>query len=114
MDYVEQINNLTIKRNKLCETYYKCRVAYGTAKADLDIVYASKIKDIQMYKKNAGYETGLLFLISINPELKETYQLMIINFNKFKALQRLIDALESEIMTLQSIMKYNIKNDGGY
>ena len=112
-DYSERLRELNHKRINLAKQYGKARTEYGKAKADIDIIYASKVKEIMTIKRNAGYEVGLLLLIAITPSLKETYQEMIVSLHKYKALDKLLSAYESEIMTIQSTMKYNIKNDGG-
>ena len=113
MEYTQRLEELATKRQELAVRYATSRFAYGKAKAEIDIIYASKIKKINEVKKNAGYETGLLILMSTEVYLREPYKEMITQLNNYKALERIIDAHESEIMSIQSILRWNRSNDGG-
>ena len=111
MEYHEQLQTLTKKREELAQRYYDERTKYGQMKSDIDVIYASEIKAISDIKKNCGYETGLLLLIALKPALRDSYKAMVQGLNNYKALQRLIDSVESKIMAVQSIMRYNRSND---
>ncbi len=111
--YEEELLELTNQRIKLAEKYAIERKTYGQIKASLDVIFAANIKQITAAKKNCGYETGLIILMGEKPELMADYGTMVQSMHNFKAIQRMLDSLESKAMTLQSIMKYNIKHDGG-
>lgn len=114
--YDEQLEMYTDRRIDLATKYAKERKAYGDAKSEIDIIYASRIITLVEKKKNLGYETGLLMLIAQEKEsgveiLSEIYQSMIKHFNNYKAIERMIDAIESKIMSIQSVMRYNREGD---
>jgi len=114
LDYEQELLMLTNEREKLAIRYAKERKAYGEKKSELDIIYASKIKEINEIKRNAGYETGLIYLMAISSaEVREMYKDFITHLNNYKAVEKMIDAIESKIMARQSIMRFNRHNDGG-
>jgi hypothetical protein len=113
-DYTEQLLEIADSRIKLANKYAKERKAYGDLKAKIDIALAAKLLTLMEKRKTLGYETATLMLISEKPELADSYQLMIQALNNFKAIERMIDAHDSKTMAIQSIMKYNSVNDGGY
>lgn len=113
--YEEQIIEWTDKVVELSIEYAKERTAYGNTKSKLDILLAGKILSFVDKKKNCGYEMGLQLLMAttLNDEPKVLYQSMIQHDNRYKALEMMIKAYESKIMSTQSIMRYNRENDGG-
>lgn len=110
-DYTEDVKDLADEKYGFCKDYAEQRKKYGQAKSELDIHYATEIKSISEVKKNAGYETGLLILISLNSKLRTIYKEMIQAEQNYKALEKIIDGFDSKISSLQSVMKYNAKND---
>ena|SRR3990167_2321514 len=112
-DYTEQLLELSDHRVKLANKYALERKKYGELKAELDIFLAGKLISMMEKRKTLGYETATLLLISQQPELAETYKEMIKHFNNFKAMDRMLSAVESKAMCIQSILKYNKENDGG-
>lgn len=116
LDYSEQLASLTNSRLEFATKYAKERKAYGEVKGEIDIIYASKILGMLERKKNLGYETGLLMLIAQEKAegvqiLSDMYKEMIKHYNNYKAVERMLDALETKIMSIQSIMRYNREGD---
>jgi len=110
----EILNNLTTKRIELANKYAVERKAYGETKSDLDILYAAKILGLTERKKNLGYEMGLLLMMADGGDvIKDLYKRMVTHYNNFKALERMIDAIESKIMAQQSLMRFYREQDGG-
>lgn len=107
----DELISLSDQRLDMAWRYDTERKAYGKAKAVLDILYASKIKLINDLKKNAGYETGLLILVSTNKLYNKMYEDMITHLHNYKGLERIIDAMAAKQSCLQSIMKNNRLND---
>lgn len=110
----QELTELTDRRIELANKYASERKAYGEAKAEIDILFAGKILKMAEKKKNMGYETGLIMMMAEEGEyFRELYKKTITHLNNYKALERMIDAVESKIMTRQSIMRYYRENDGG-
>lgn len=113
-DYTEQLLDLANSRLVLANKYAAERKHYGDFKAKLDIALAGKLLQLMEKRKALGYEMATLMLVGEHPELVEVYQDMIKSYNNFKAIERMLDAHDSKTMSIQSIMKYNKENDGGY
>lgn len=112
MEFHDTLMKLTDRRIDLANKYAKERSAYGKVKRQIDIIYAANMAYINEIKKNAGYETGLLILMDKEGDYLQTmYGEMIEHLNNFKAMERMIDAIESKTMALQSIMRYYREND---
>lgn len=113
-EYEVELQELTKRRIELANKYATERSAYGKAKADIDIIFAGKIISMTEKKKNLGYEMGLILLMAQEGEyFRELYKSLVTHLNNYKALERMIDAVESKIMSLQSIMRFYRENDGG-
>jgi len=113
IDYEQELVALSKEGERLSKIYAGDRKAYGERKAELDIVFAGSILSLTEKKKNIGYETGIIMLISEKPEFQGTYQDMVKHYNNYKAVEKMIDAVNSRIMAIQSIMRYNRERDGG-
>ncbi len=114
LDYAQQLEKYSSERIRLANKYAKDRKEYGDCKAGLDILFAAKILKLTEKKKNLGYETGLLLMIAESGETeRDLYKKMITHYNNYKAIEKMLDALESKIMSIQSVMRYNRENDGG-
>jgi hypothetical protein len=84
-------------------------------KAELDVLLAGKILSLVEKKKNVGYEVAVLMCMADEKDGKifaDIHKEMTTSYNNFKAIERMLDALESQIMSVQSIMRYNRENDG--
>ena len=103
--------DLANQRISLAEEYMDARCKYGKLKSDLNVILASRIQEINAVKKNAGYDTAMLILISIDKSLTDTYREMIESYDKFKAFDRLLDAIAAKQSSIQSVMRNNRMND---
>lgn len=116
-DYREQLMEISAKRETLAEEYQEYRKLYGETKAELDIIFAGRILALQQKKKNIGYDTGLLLMISEAHDptertmLETMYKDMIKYYNKYKALEPLDDTLKSREVDIRKIMDYNMEHD---
>lgn len=112
-DYSQDLLAYTERLRELSDKYALERKLYGERKAELDLIYASKIDKINEFKKNAGYETGLLHLMKIEGDyLSQMYKEMITHYNNYKAIERMLNAFDTSISSIQSIMRYNRDRDG--
>lgn len=112
-DYEQELLRLTDEGRRLANKYAVDRKAFGQKKAELDILLAGSILSMAEKKKNIGYETGIIMLIAEKPEFNETYKQMVTHYNNYKAIERMINAIESRTMAIQSVMRYNRERDGG-
>lgn len=112
-EFETELHELTTRRVDLANKYAVERKTYGESKAEIDIILAGYILDMQEKKKNIGYEMALITLIARKPEVGQVYKKMISHYNNYKAIEKMIDATESRIMSLQSVMKFYRENDGG-
>jgi hypothetical protein len=112
MEYDVELLKLSDTRIDLARKYAIQRKKYGEVKSEIDILYASRLLALLEKKKNLGYDLGLLMLISEEHEfgmtmLSTMYKDMIKHYNNYKAVEKMLDAIETKIMSIQSIMKYN-------
>ncbi len=107
-DFCEDLLKHSAKLQELSSKYAIERMKFGQLESDMMIVLSGRIKEYQKIKKNIGIEMALITLAADSNEVgKEMYADMIKAEHNYKALGVLIEAQQSAIMTLQSIMKYN-------
>ena len=107
-DYTEDLLKHRATLQELSSKYATERMKFGQLESDMMIVLAGRIKEYQRIKKNIGIELAMLNLVAdSNTEGKEMYADMLKAEHNYKALGVLIEAQQSAIMTLQSIMRYN-------
>jgi len=108
MDFekAKKICELADKQIELCKEYQKERERAGKNKCDLDILLIAKLPEIRQQKPNVGYDMAILMLLEIEVEARAIYREMCDATAKYKGLEKLIDAHQSNISLEQSIMKY--------
>jgi len=107
-DYAEDLLVHSKTLQELSSKYATERMKFGQLESDMMIVLSGRIKEYQKNKKNIGTDMALLTLAAdSNAEGKEMYADMIKAEHNYKALGVLIEAQQSAIMTIQSIMRYN-------
>ena len=107
-DYTESLLSYSKTLQELSSKYATERMKFGQLESDMMIVLSGRIKEYQKLKKNIGIQMAMLTLAAdSNAEGKEMYASMIKAEHNYKALGVLIEAQQSAIMTLQSILKYN-------
>ena len=108
------LKELTDRRIELANKYATERKNYGESKAEIDIIFAGRILKLTEKKKNLGYDMGLIMLMAEEGEyFQAIYKKLITSLNNYKALERMIDAIESKIMANQSLMRFYREQDGG-
>lgn len=98
---------------KVSRMYEDSRDKAGKAKSSLDIILSTKLDIIRESKPNIGYDMAMLMLINLDISCREMYKEMIEETSKYKGLERIIEALKTKISLGQSVMKYQVQNDGG-
>lgn len=112
--YDQRLESLTAERVRLAKKYADQRKIYGMRKAELDVLLAGKILSLVEKKKNIGYEVAVLMAMADEKDGKtfaDIHKEMTTSYNNFKAIERMLDALESQIMSVQSIMKWNLDGE---
>lgn len=103
----EELRELTDRRIDLANKYATERKAYGEVKSEIDIIYAAHILRLTEKRKALGYETGLIMLMAeLGQEFQDSYKSLIQHYNNYKAIERMIDAVESKITANQSLMRF--------
>ena len=108
---IDEASELSNKHLNASYEYYNLQKKYGKVKAELNIIYASKSQEINEIKKNAGYDTGMLIMIGKYPLYQNPYKEMINLEQQCKGLDKVIEAIKSRIMYIQSIMKYQLEGE---
>ncbi len=106
-----KLKKLSQEQTQRAREYMEARKKAAVAKTELLILLTAKLPKIREKKKNAGMEMSLAILCEeceeaqalLSTELKETAQ--------YKGLEKLMEALQSEISYSQSVMKYVDKGE---
>ena len=113
-DFDKELSKWTSLRWDLAEEYQSAREAYETLNGLFRVMLSERIKDYQENKKNIGFEMAMLNLLSEKGTgTKEDYKDMLRALAKYKSLRYKIEAVESKIMSIQSLMKHYRTQDGG-
>ena len=91
---------------RYAEEYGKARTKSARAKVDFEILLTARMPELMEKKKNAGFDTLCLMLISIDESAKELYDDWKYSEARYKSLERLIDANQTKISFLQSALKH--------
>ena len=86
------------KLERMSEQYEQYRTLAAENKLKFDYILASKLPDYYKIKKNIGYDSARLLLLSEAREEEKTYdRLYHQNEAKYKALEKIIDAIREKI-----------------
>jgi len=126
MDYTtdifdkRQLKKIAGNQRRLSNLYRKAREEAATAKADLMVLLASKIKPIRMGStKSIGKDMAIVELMA-DPEsnvselAKGLYKRHIKAKARYKGLERIIESNSESISLAQSQMKFLLKGGGDY
>lgn len=116
MDYMttrQELEELTQQVCSLANIYMASRSLSGEAKTKLDIILASKLKDLRKIRSNIGYDMGLIALMEDgDKEIENYYTTYMTETDKYKGLEKVINALETKISVIQSMLKYEKDHAG--
>lgn len=86
--------------------YAQARKNYGEAKYKFDIALAQELPLLRVKKPNIGVETAQIMLLEENLKVREIYKELIDAENFYKGMERILDALKSQITLIQSLFKH--------
>lgn len=91
--------------------YSNARMDYANAKFSYDIFLAKYLPILREKKSNLGIETAQIMILELGiTEINDVYHMLIHKENYYKGLERIIDALKSQITLTQSLIKNQIQN----
>jgi hypothetical protein len=116
MDFIEtdaELKDLSSKLMELARLYYETRRDFGKAKKELFILLVPFQNDSKYSR--AAIEKQITMMIADSPdENKEALSTMygdyILLEQKYKGLEKLIEAYEAKISSLQSLLKWQRDN----
>lgn len=107
-DYSEDLLKYSGKLQELSGRYATERMKFGQLESDLLMILATKIKSYTELKKNIGIEMAMLIMVGgSDKDVQKMFADMKKSEHNYKALGVLVEAQQSAIMSIQSIMKYN-------
>ena len=98
---------------KYANEYGKARTKAARAKIDFEILLTARLPELMEKKKNAGYDSLCLLLISVDESAKDLYDEWKYAEARFKSLERLLDANTTKISYMQSVMRHELQMSGG-
>lgn len=102
----QKVWEISIELNLKSIEYAKVRMEYAEAKFKFDILLATNLPILRQKKPNIGIETAqIMILEDASKDTLETYKELIIKENYYKGLEKIIDALKSQITLCQSLIK---------
>ena len=121
MDYIEasiKLNALTDELMGYAKEYTDARRKYAESKVKLDKMLAVRLPKYFSDRKSMGIESAIIKGLEDRTyqdcdKFGEHYKGMVYYEALYKGYERILDAIESKIMTIQSLMKFAGRNDGG-
>lgn len=114
LDYTDQnkVWQISIELNKKSSDYATARLQYAEAKFNYELTLAKELPHLRQKKSNIGVETAQIMLLEDGKEeIKLLYHNLILKENLYKGLEKIIDALKTQITLAQSLIK-NQQNQG--
>ncbi len=100
-----EVVELGQERINLSREYYEYLEQSYEAKRKLDTLLASKLKDIRERKSNVGYDMAILMLMEDSEDAVAYNKDWKDNQAKYKGLEKIIEAIGSQVSLFQSIWK---------
>jgi len=95
--------------------YLKARMKYAEAKLFLDLKLATELPVLRKKRSNIGYDMAIIMLVENNPlsvEIRAYYEDYVKYENRYKGLDKIINAQSSRVSVGQSIIKNKIQQGG--
>ena len=108
---IPELIKLTDERIIKAREYKDYRFKAAQAKVDLDIMLAAELSEFRAKKSNVGYDMAILMLMEKDAHAADLHRKYVENRAKYKALEKIIDAIQSKLSFHQSIMRYQREND---
>ena len=112
----KDITDLNVSLIEISREYREARVNYSKHKYELNRLLAERINVYRQEKKNVGVDFAILMALEDKAfdkrdQFKEAYYGMEYNQALYKGKDREFNAIQSQIMSLQALMKYFKEND---
>ena len=92
--------------------YLDARNEYAEAKLYMDVQLALNLPELREVRSNIGYDMSLIMLVEKTPEIKPYYEDMVKNKNRYKGLDKVMNAISTRISLGQSLIKNKIQEGG--
>lgn len=109
LELVQQVE-LTNQIIDLSLKYKEAREKSANAQCDLNVILASKLASIREEKSNVGLEMALVMLMEKDTTAMELYAEYKKNEGTYKGLERVIKSMETKIIYIESVMKFEREN----
>ena len=115
-DYEQRLDELGKRQTLAAEQYYDIRVEYAKLHSYIQIEVAKRFHSYRTKKSNLGIDMAILWMLADaekeeNTEFIENYEKYQVCLAKYKALDRALDAMHSEQISIQAIMKYKLTGE---
>lgn len=90
--------------------YAKAREEYAQAKLRFDIALAGAFPALRANRPSLGVETAQMMLLEKSPESQRIYSELLEKEAHYKGLEKIIEALKSQITLIQSLIKNQNQN----
>ena len=117
-NYEEQLEVMNQKASNIAEEFTRNKVSYAEWKYKHMKLLAQLIAYYKEFKKNIGVDMAVLFALedkTLTPQEREDFDKAYKSFLYYKALSQGLEiqvkALQSQISSLQSVLKYNLAGE---
>ena len=115
-DYEQRLNELGKRQTAAGEKYYEARVKYAELHSFMNFEVAKKLHEYRAKKSNLGIDMAIIWMLADaeqegNKELQDKYSEYQVCLAQYKALDRALDAMHSEQISIQAIMKWKLTGE---
>ena len=115
-DYEQRLDENSKSQTETAKAYLKARREYARLHFKMQMEVAKKLSEYKAEKKNLGIDMALLMRLqeaqeTNDKEYIELYEKYLYSIGNYKGLDRALDALQNQSISLQSIMKYNVNGE---
>ncbi len=100
-----EVIDLARKQTETAVEYAKARMKAGRAKKELDTLLVAILSDLRASKANLGYDMAVLMLCERNEVARDIYGTLLEQTARYKGLDKIIEAIKTQILLYQSIWK---------
>ena len=101
----EQIQKLSCDLVAFAKEYATARNKEAEAKFKINILLSANFDKLREKKSNVGHEIALVMLIELVPEAKDHYKEMLYWEGRYKGLEKILDAMNSQLILAMSLIK---------
>lgn len=113
--YEEALMVAVTKYSNYAKKYMEARKKYAEVELQIQMAIARKISEYHAKKKNIGMEMAIAFRleesIANNDNFRNIYNQYLTSLAEYKGLDRALDACNSEVIALQTVMKYTLSGE---